>query len=76
MRFIGIAIRSSEETKKSEKIKTGYKEWEKKYDQIKYCRNCLSDDIEEIYLEIEYGVPTQALKVCRSCGTKIAEYKS
>lgn len=53
-----------------------YKEWEKKYDQIKYCRNCLSDDIEEIYLEVEHGVPAQALKVCRSCGTKIAEYKS
>lgn len=53
-----------------------YEEWERKHNQIKRCRNCLSDDIENIYLDVEYGIPAKALKVCRSCGTKIAEYKS
>lgn len=52
-----------------------YEDWEKKYDQVKGCRNCLSDDIEKIYLEVEYGIPAQALIICRSCGAKIAEYK-
>lgn len=53
-----------------------FSDWERKHDQIKYCRNCLSDDIENVYLEVEYGIPEKALKRCRACGETIAEYKS
>ncbi|MFC6402946.1 hypothetical protein ACFP67_14125 [Mammaliicoccus sciuri] len=53
-----------------------FSDWERKHGQIKYCRNCLSDDIENVYLEVEYGIPEKALKRCRACGETIAEYKS
>ncbi|MCC2087911.1 hypothetical protein KRP69_01660 [Mammaliicoccus sciuri] len=52
-----------------------YQEWEKKHSQIKRCSNCLSDDIEYIYLEIENNIPARAIKRCRKCGATIAEYK-
>ncbi|MFV5767220.1 hypothetical protein [Mammaliicoccus sciuri] len=52
-----------------------FNEWERKQSQIKYCRNCLSSDIENVYLETENGIPEKALRRCRSCGETIAEYK-
>ena len=52
-----------------------FTEWERKHDQIKYCGNCLSDQIEKVYLEMDYDVPAQAIIRCNSCGVTIAEFK-
>lgn len=68
-----VQIRAAQEFRAD--IYHQFSEWERKQSQIKYCRNCLSSDIENVYLETENGIPEKALRRCRTCGETIAEYK-